>query len=387
LHGHFILADMEIINRLLKNKIVERLQPGKAVLLFGARRVGKTVLLKDILGSFPGRTMLLNGEDYDTLLLLKERSIANYSHLFGGVDLLAIDEAQSIPDIGMKLKLIVDEIPGIRVLASGSSSFDLLNRAGEPLVGRSTQFILSPFSQQELSQKEDSLTVRRNLELRMLYGAYPEVVAMDDTEQKIDYLRDIVGAYLLKDILAVDGIKNSEKMRELLRMIAFQVGNEVSYDEIGSALGMSKNTVERYLDLLSKVFVVFRLGAYANNLRKEVSKAGKWYFCDNGIRNSIISDFRPLSIRQDAGALWENYLISERFKVKGNYARAGNMYFWRTFSQQEVDLVEVENGSLQAFEFKWGSKMPAVPSQFISSYPDASYSVINRDNYLNFIGL
>jgi predicted AAA+ superfamily ATPase len=378
---------MEIINRLLKNKIVERLQPGKAVLLFGARRVGKTVLLKDILGSFPGRTMLLNGEDYDTLLLLKERSIANYSHLFGGVDLLAIDEAQSIPDIGMKLKLIVDEIPGIRVLASGSSSFDLLNRAGEPLVGRSTQFILSPFSQQELSQKEDSLTVRRNLELRMLYGAYPEVVAMDDTEQKIDYLRDIVGAYLLKDILAVDGIKNSEKMRELLRMIAFQVGNEVSYDEIGSALGMSKNTVERYLDLLSKVFVVFRLGAYANNLRKEVSKAGKWYFCDNGIRNSIISDFRPLSIRQDAGALWENYLISERFKVKGNYARAGNMYFWRTFSQQEVDLVEVENGSLQAFEFKWGSKMPAVPSQFISSYPDASYSVINRDNYLNFIGL
>ncbi|MCH4156106.1 MAG: ATP-binding protein [Muribaculaceae bacterium] len=378
---------MEIINRLLKDKIVERLQPGKAVLLFGARRVGKTVLLKDILGSFPGRTMLLNGEDYDTLLLLKERSIANYSHLFGGVDLLAIDEAQSIPDIGMKLKLIVDEIPGIRVLASGSSSFDLLNRAGEPLVGRSTQFILSPFSQQELSQKEDSLTVRRNLELRMLYGAYPEVVAMDDTEQKIDYLRDIVGAYLLKDILAVDGIKNSEKMRELLRMIAFQVGNEVSYDEIGSALGMSKNTVERYLDLLSKVFVVFRLGAYANNLRKEVSKAGKWYFCDNGIRNSIISDFRPLSIRQDAGALWENYLISERFKVKGNYARAGNMYFWRTFSQQEVDLVEVENGSLQAFEFKWGSKMPAVPSQFISSYPDASYSVINRDNYLNFIGL
>jgi predicted AAA+ superfamily ATPase len=378
---------MEIINRLLKNKIVERLQPGKAVLLFGARRVGKTVLLKDILGSFPGRTMLLNGEDYDTLLLLKERSIANYSHLFGGVDLLAIDEAQSIPDIGMKLKLIVDEIPGIRVLASGSSSFDLLNRAGEPLVGRSTQFILSPFSQQELSQKEDLLTVRRNLELRMLYGAYPEVVAMDDTEQKIDYLRDIVGAYLLKDILAVDGIKNSEKMRELLRMIAFQVGNEVSYDEIGSALGMSKNTVERYLDLLSKVFVVFRLGAYANNLRKEVSKAGKWYFCDNGIRNSIISDFRPLSIRQDAGALWENYLISERFKVKGNYARAGNMYFWRTFSQQEVDLVEVENGSLQAFEFKWGSKMPAVPSQFISSYPDASYSVINRDNYLNFIGL
>jgi predicted AAA+ superfamily ATPase len=378
---------MEIINRLLKDKIVERLQPGKAVLLFGARRVGKTVLLKDILGSFPGRTMLLNGEDYDTLLLLKERSIANYSHLFGGVDLLAIDEAQSIPDIGMKLKLIVDEIPGIRVLASGSSSFDLLNRAGEPLVGRSTQFILSPFSQQELSQKEDLLTVRRNLELRMLYGAYPEVVAMDDTEQKIDYLRDIVGAYLLKDILAVDGIKNSEKMRELLRMIAFQVGNEVSYDEIGSALGMSKNTVERYLDLLSKVFVVFRLGAYANNLRKEVSKAGKWYFCDNGIRNSIISDFRPLSIRQDAGALWENYLISERFKIKGNYARAGNMYFWRTFSQQEVDLVEVENGSLQAFEFKWGSKMPAVPSQFISSYPDASYSVINRDNYLNFIGL
>jgi uncharacterized protein len=377
--------DMHTIKRILQDKIAERIEPNKAVLLFGARRVGKTVLLRELVKNFPGKSMLLNGEDYDTIALLSERSISNYKHLLEGVDLLAIDEAQNIPDIGVKLKLIVDEIEGVSVIASGSSSFDLLNKAGEPLVGRATQFHLSPFSQKEIVQIENALDTRRNLESRLIYGEYPEVVMLESFERKTDYLRDIVGAYLLKDILAIDGLKSSGKMRELLRLIAFQMGSEVSYDELGRQLGMSKNTVEKYLDLLSKVFVIYRLGAYSRNLRKEVVKAGKWYFCDNGIRNAIIGNFNPLAVRQDVGALWENYLINERLKIARNNLLAKEFYFWRTYDNQEIDLIEESSEGVSAFEFKWGDKNPSAPSAFISAYPDASFEVINRENYLKFV--
>lgn len=376
---------MENIIRTLKDKITDRLSPNKVILLYGARRVGKTVLLREIVKTHGDKTLIMNGEDYDTLTLMEERSISNYRHLFGGISLLAIDEAQSIPDIGMKLKLIVDEIPGIKVIASGSSSFDLRNQTGEPLVGRSSTFRLYPFSQKEIEQAENALDTKRNLESRIIYGSYPEIISLDDFNRKTDYLRDIVGAYLLKDILALDGIKNSNKMRNLLRMIAFQTGSMVSYDELGKSIGMSKNTVEKYLDLLSKVFIVFRLEAFSANKRKEVNKAGKWYFYDNGIRNAVISDFRPLSIRQDVGALWENYLISERIKSCSNQLLNHNFYFWRTYDQQEVDLVEESENGLHGYEFKWGNKRPAIPSQFHSFYPDATFQVINRDNYLDFI--
>lgn len=376
---------MNTINRILQDKITERIEPNKAVLIFGARRVGKTVLMRNIVGSFPGKTMMLNGEDYDTLSLLENRSVANYRHLLEGIDLLAIDEAQNITQIGSILKLIVDEIPGIRVLASGSSSFDLLNKTGEPLVGRSTQFQLTPFSQRELSQTETAIETRQNLESRLIYGSYPEVVLMDSYERKTDYLRDIVGAYLLKDILAIDGLKNSSKMRDLLRLIAFQLGSEVSYDELGKQLGMSKTTVQKYLDLLEKVFVIYRVGAFSRNLRKEVSKAGKWYFYDNGIRNAIISAFSPLAVRQDVGALWENYIISERRKANFNERQHKEFYFWRTFDKHEIDLIEECDGKLTALEFKWGNKTPAAPQAFQDAYPDATYHVVNRDNYLQFI--
>lgn len=376
---------MEPLKRLLQDRIVARIKPNKAVLIFGARRVGKTILMRQLVKDFAGKTMLLNGEDYDTLALLEEQSVANYRHLLEGVDLLAIDEAQSIPNIGSKLKLIVDEIEGIHVIASGSSSFDLLNKAGEPLVGRSTQFHLTPFSQKEIAQVETALETRQNLESRLIYGSYPEVVTLDSFERKTDYLRDIVGAYLLKDILIIDGLKNSGKMKELLRLIAFQLGNEVSYDELGKQLGMSKNTVEKYLDLLSKVFVIYRLGAYARNLRKEVTKAGKWYFYDNGIRNAIIGNFSPLSIRQDVGALWENYLISERIKANYNEGLGKEFYFWRTYDRQEIDLIEENSDSLTALEFKWGNKKPNIPGVFRETYPEATFEVVSRDNYLNYI--
>ena len=338
--------------------------------------------MRQLINGFSGKTLLLNGEDYDTLALMEEHSIANYRHLLEGVDLLAIDEAQNIPEIGSKLKLIVDEIEGVRVIASGSSSFDLLNKAGEPLVGRSTQFHLTPFSQKEIAPSETALETRQNLESRLIYGSYPEVVIMDSFGGKTDYLRDIVGAYLLKDILSIDGLKNSGKMKELLRLIAFQLGNEVSYDELGKQIGMSKNTVEKYLDLLSKVFVVYRLGAYARNLRKEVSKAGKWYFYDNGIRNAIIGNFNPLSIRQDVAALWENYIISERIKANYNNGLGKEFYFWRTYDRQEIDLIEEDSNSLMALEIKWGNKNPEAPRIFKEAYPNATFDVINKDNYL-----
>ena len=376
---------MTTIKRLITAKITQKLMPNKAILLFGARRVGKTILMRQIVDNFQGKSMVLNGEDSTTLSILEQQSISNYKQLLNQVDLLAIDEAQNIPDVGKKLKLIVDEIPGIHVLASGSSSFDLLNKTGEPLVGRSSSFMLFPFSQSELSENENMLDTLGSLETRLVYGAYPEVVLMTDNEERKDYLRDVVNAYLLKDILSVDGLKNAGKMKDLLRLIAFQMGNEVSYDELGRQLGMSKNTVEKYLDLLSKVFVIYRLGAFSTNQRNEVSKAGKWYFYDNGIRNSIIGNFNPIALRQDVGQLWEAYLIGERMK-QNHYLRLNKeFYFWRVYRGKEIDLIEVSENQINAYEFKWGDKVPKIPIAFANNYANANYHVINKKNYLEFI--
>ena len=376
---------MTNIKRLLQGPISERLTEGKAVLIFGARRVGKTVLMRSIVNTYPGRTLMLNGEDHDAQALLAERSIAKYRNLLAGINLLAIDEAQNIPDIGHVLKLIVDEVPGVKVMASGSSSFDLLNKAGEPLVGRRITFQLTPFSQAELSQDENPLETRQRLESRLIYGSYPEVALMDNADRKTDYLRDIIGAYLLRDVLAIEGLKNSAKMLQLLRLIAFQMGSECSYDELGKQVGMSKNTIERYLDILEKLFILYRLGPYSRNLRKEVTKAGKWYFCDNGIRNAIIGAFSPLAIRQDVGALWENFLISERRKAALNTMQHRQFYFWRTYDKQEIDLIEEQAGQLTALEMKWGDKVPQAPQAFVKAYPEASYHVVNPQNYLEFV--
>jgi len=376
---------IEMVKRIIEDKIFNRLATNKVMLIFGPRRVGKTVLIRQLIDRFQGKHLLLNGEDMDSLTLLESKSISNYKRLLDGIDLLAIDEAQNIPEIGQKLKLIVDEVPGIKVMASGSSSFDLQNKAGEPLVGRSTQFHLFPFSQAELSQKENMLEIKQNLEDRLVYGSYPEVVNNADYSQKKDYLRDIVNAYLLKDILSIDGLKNSKKMIELLRLVAFQMGNEVSYDELAKQLGLSRNTVEKYLDLLSKVFVIYRLGSYSRNLRKEISKAGKWYFYDNGIRNALIGNYNPIALRDDIGQLWESYLISERIK-QSNYSSNNKLfYFWRTYDGQEIDLIEESEGNINAFEFKWGTKTPKAPHAFSTNYPNSNYQIINRDNYLEFI--
>lgn len=374
------------IKRIIAEKIAERMQPNRAVLIFGARRVGKTMLIKQITDGFAGKTMMLNGDDMDIQALLGDSSIANYQRLFSDVELLVIDEAQNIPDIGKKLKLIVDEIPGIKVIASGSSSFDLKNKTGEPLVGRATQFFLTPFSQAELSQTENVLDTRRNIETRLIYGSYPDVVLAKSNVLREEYLRDLVDAYLLKDILSIDGLKNSSKMRDLLRLLSYQTGSEVSYDELGRQTGMSRNTVERYLDLLSKVYVIYRIGGFSRNLRKEVAKAGKWYFYDLGVRNAVINNFSPLAIRQDTGAIWENYIISERMKRNYNLRLNHELFFWKTYDRQEIDLVEsASDMSLEAFEIKWGDKHPKCPVAFANAYPDATFTVLNRDNYIDYI--
>ena len=375
------------IKRRLQDIITERMQPQKVMLVFGARRVGKTILMRQIVDSFAGKSLVMNGEDADTHALLERMSVSNYRHLFEGVDLLAIDEAQHIPEIGAKLKLIVDELPNIRVIASGSSSFNLVNQTGEPLVGRSSRFLLTPFSSQELAAFETPVDTYRKLEERLIYGSYPDVAMFDTYAQKREYLQDIVDAYLLKDILTVDGIKNSQKMFDLLRLIAFQVGSTCSYDELGKQLSMSRNTVERYLDLLQKVFVIYRLGGFSRNLRKEVAKASKWYFYDNGIRNAVIRNFLPLDIRTetDRGALWENYIISERLKRTYNNRLDTQFYFWRTYDNQEIDLIEETDGNISAYEMKAGSKHAKAPLGFQKAYPAAVFNVVNRDNYLDYL--
>lgn len=374
-----------MIEREIVKSIRSELRPQKVMLVYGARRVGKTVLINRIAEDYQGKVSILNGEDQTTAALLANRTASNFRHLFSDTDLLIIDEAQHIPDIGMVLKLIVDEVPGISVIASGSSSFDLQNKAGEPLVGRSYEFQLFPLSVKEILTTTTRVEFMKTLEWQLLYGGYPELTSLPQAERKQRYLTEIVQAYLLKDILVVDGIKNSGKMMQLLQLLAYQVGSEVSYEEIAGKLSLSRNTVEKYIDLLQKTFVIYRLPAYSRNARKEVSKPGKIYFTDNGIRNAVIGDFRPLAIRQDVGALWENYLISERRKKQHNNGILSKHYFWRTYSGQEIDLVEETNGEIAAFEFKWGQRMPKVPSGFAELYPNAPYTVINQTNLLEFV--
>lgn len=372
-----------MLTRIIEKQVIESIKPQKATLIFGARRVGKTILLNNILEKFTGKFQLLNGEDIGTQQLLEVNSIKRFQEYFGDLQLLAIDEAQVIPEIGKRIKLLIDNVKGISVIATGSSAFDLLNKTGEPLVGRAYSFHLFPFSQEELSSIETRIDTFNNLETRLIFGSFPELCAMKTVTERTDYLNSIVSSYMLKDILAIDGIKNSTKMLNLLRLIAFQVGSEVSYDELAKKIGLSRNTVELYLNLLSQVFVIFRLGSYSNNLRKEISKGNKWYFYDNGIRNALINQLSPLNMRNDEGILWENYIISE--KIKNNYFHNlhNEYYFWRTYDQKEIDLIEISNGgNISAFELKWSDKTPKVPAAFIRNYPDATYHVINRDNYL-----
>lgn len=360
------------------------LAPGKVIVIYGARRVGKTTLIKKFLEN-EKRALFVSGEDIFTQKELSSASIDQLEAFIGEHDLLVIDEAQHIPDIGRNLKLIVDHLPHIPVIATGSSTFDLTKQVGEPLTGRKYTLKMYPLSQIELNQVETPDKRKAHLESRLIYGSYPEIITMKGEDLKREYLRELVSSYLLKDILAYEGIKKSKKLIDLLVLLAFQVGKEVSHNELATKLGINKTTIEKYLDLLEQVFVLVNIRGFSRNLRKEVTKTSKYYFCDNGIRNALINNFNPLSIRDDLGLLWENYLVMERLK-KQEYCRLwSNNYFWRTYDQKEIDWVEEREGSLFGYEFKANQAQAKAPKLWLSTYPKASFECINQENYLPFI--
>jgi len=377
---------MKVINRIIEPQIINLLESNKVILILGTRRVGKTFLINSIQKNYQSKLLFLNGEDFDVQEVIKNRSTSNYKRLIGNNRLIIIDEAQSIPEIGMALKLLIDTNPNLTIIATGSSSLDLMNKTGEPLTGRQHQFNLYPLSQLELMPTENYLETKQNLEERLIYGCYPELINLVSNDDKRNYLQQLVQSYLLKDILSFGGIKHSDKIVSLLRLIAYQVGSEVSYNELGTQLGMSRLTVESYLDLLSKVFIIYKLPSYSTNQRKEVTKSSKWYFFDNGIRNAIINDFRIPTLRNDIGNLWENYLVSERIKSNKYLNKTKELYFWRNYNQQEIDLIEVRDGMIASFEFKYtDNKKVKQPLSFKTLYPESTFEVINRDNYLDFI--
>lgn len=378
---------MEIIKRAILEDFKAQIKPGRVLILFGARRVGKSHLLKKVTEDLDkSQLLILNGEDQTTIDRMSIRSVENYKLLLGNCNYLIIDEAQNIPDIGLKLKLLVDEIPTTHVIVTGSSMFELTNKLGEPLVGRSHVIQLFPFAQLEYQHYENIIETDAKLEQRLIFGSYPELIHLNDIEEKKDYLEGLISSYLLKDILTYEGIKKADKLIDLLRLIAFQIGNEVSIDELAMNLkGISRNTVELYLDLLAKVFVIYPLKGFSRNLRKEISKSNRWYFYDNGIRNALIRNYNPLYLRNDTGQLWENYLMAERMKVNSYLKRRVNTFFWRTYDQQEIDLIEESGANLAAFEFKWNKNKVKIPTAWKIHYADSTFDVIHKENYFPFV--
>jgi len=376
---------MKYIERYIKKDFLKKLKKGKVLLLYGARRTGKTFFLNSIQSELKEKFIRLNGEDIYTLDLLSKRSKKNYSDWIEDNKIIIIDEAQKVPDIGNILKFIVDEFPQLKLIATGSSMFDIKNKLGEPLTGRKTSMMLFPIAQLELKHKFSTYDLKQELSDRLIFGSYPEIFHITSKKDKIEYLKELVSDYLLKDILAIDGIRHSVQMFNLLKLLAYQVGQEVSLQELGNQLGMSKNTVERYMDLLSKVFIIHKVQGFSRNLRKEITKSSKWYFYDNGIMNVFLNNFNILDRRQDVGALWENFIISERLKYQYYKRMSVNNYFWRTYTQQEIDWIEERNGKLYAYEFKWQSnKKIKAPELWTSTY-SKFFKVIDSDNFLDFV--
>jgi uncharacterized protein len=375
---------MDVV-RLLQSEIEKKLGRQKVILLYGSRRTGKTTIISNIAERYAADVLLLQGEDMRVAELLRERSIANYQMLLKGKKIIIIDEAQAIPNVGLVLKLMIDNIKGITIIATGSSSLDLVNTTGEPLVGRNIVYQLYPLAQCEISKVEDYLSTQSNLENRLIYGSYPELWHMDNIQEQRNYLKELVNSYLLKDLLALENVKGAAVLLNLLQMIAWQVGSEVSTVELGKSLQLNKITVERYLDLLTKVFIIFPLTGYSGNLRKEVTKSKKWYFYDNGIRNALINNFSPITARNDIGQLWEQYVLSERIKYNSYRGYYPHYHFWRTYDRQEVDLLELHDGVLSAIECKWSVATAKPPAAFAKAYPEAKFNIVHRNNYMQWI--
>ena len=373
------------IDRIALALILKKLQPNKVVVLLGARRVGKTKLIEKLIENADEKILFLNGDDVETHNLIEIQSTSNFKRLLGDTKFLIIDEAQEIPNIGKKLKLMVDTIPDLKILVTGSSAFEINNQIGEPLVGRMKTINLYPIAQLEFSKTENFLQTKSNLEDRLIFGSYPELSKITNREDKINYLKELVNTQLLRDIFAFEGIKKRDKIIALLQMIAFRTGSELSLESVGRDLQISKNTVEKYLDLFSKVFIIYSVSGFSRNRDNEITKMKKWYFVDNGIRNAIINSFNPLNMREDAGKLWENYLNSERIKKLSYQENYVFDYFWRTHTKQEIDRIEEKDEKLYAFEYKYGKAKFKIPSEFAKSYPLATFEIINQDNYLDYI--
>jgi len=370
-------------HRYITDKILSHLVSGKSIGLFGPRRTGKTVLMKYIYEKASFHVLMVNGEDLDVAEVLSSKRINTLKQFIGDHDFLFIDEAQKIPNIGLSLKLIVDNIDGKGVFFSGSSSLDLYHQIGEPLTGRGVFYKIFPFAQMELN--ESFLDSKRNLPQKLVFGTYPQVFLAPSYDEKIEQLNSIKNGYLLKDILEFDNQKDTLFVLNLLRLIAFQIGNDISYSELANRLQVNVRTVQRYLSLLEKMFIIFSLPGFSRNMRNEYTKTPRYYFWDTGIRNCLISNFNDLNLRDDVGKLWENYCIAERMKKAEYKPIHANRFFWRTYSQQEIDLLEERDGKLYGYEFKWKEGKSKVPPQFRKSYPEGVFEEINPNNYLDFV--
>ena len=375
-----------MLTRALLPILTDRLlNSSKILLLYGPRQAGKTTLIKQVLAGSVLRKLEINADEQQYHDVLSSRDLNQLRLLVEGYDLLFIDEAQRIPDIGLNLKILRDGLPQLKIIVTGSSSFELANRTQEPLTGRTWTYTLFPIATTELRAQHNPFELRQLLDQQLIYGAYPEIFSLPNQQDKVQYLRELSTAYLYRDVLEMANLRYPDKLRKLLSLLALQVGAPVSLNELGNTLQMSKDTVAHYLDLLEKAFVVFRLSGFSRNLRKEVVKMDKVYFYDLGIRNAILNNFSPLAARNDTGALWENFLVVERRKRNAYAPSPALPYYWRTYTGAELDYVEDLDGQLAGFEFKLSKKAPQAPASWLANYPGASYAGVNRDNYLDFV--
>ncbi len=371
------------ITRYLKKQILQRWKDRKILVITGPRQVGKTTMITEICQS-KGEYLFLNGDDTATQNVLKDFSKKKWQSIIGKHKTVFIDEAQLIENIGIGAKIIYDQLPDVKVILSGSSALDLNSEIKEPLTGRKWEYHLYPISWQEWVNHTSYVDAYSDLENRLIYGMYPDVLQNEVDKKEI--LMELSGSYLYKDLLEYDRIRNPKLLNDLLKALALQLGNEVSYNELSQLLGVDRATVEKYIDLLEKTFVVFKLQAMNNNQRNEIRNSRKIYFYDTGVRNAILQNFNPLSLRNDVGALWENFLIAERLKYNTYNKRYVFQYFWRNYYGQEIDYVESENGQLSAFEFKWNErKKSKVPQSYAKIYPDSTFSIINRTTFNEFL--
>jgi predicted AAA+ superfamily ATPase len=369
------------------NQLDDYVRPRKVLIIYGPRQVGKTTLIENYLESCPYKYRFDSGENIRIQEVLNSLDFDRLKSYAEGYELIVIDEAQHVENIGQALKILVDVLPDIRIIVSGSSSFTLSQAAGEPLTGRKRTLHLYPIAQMELLNIENKFDLQNKLENYLLYGQYPDVLLAESKKEKISLLNEFVDSYLLKDILAIDNIKRSDTLLVLLKLLAFQVGQLVSPGELATQCRMDIKTTARYLDLLEKSFVIVKLGGYSGNLRKEVTSKCKYLFVDNGIRNAIISQFNSLDSRNDVGGLWENFLIMERIKKATYEEYYGERYYWRTYDKKEIDYIESYDDNLNAYEIKWSSKVSItkIKQQWLDKYPKATFTFLNRDNYWDFI--